>query len=175
LATHLAEVIRAQAAELLSRRHVRELLDQLAARAPKIVDEIVPGIVPVSVLHRTLRQLLAERVSIRDLETILETLAEHVPRVQDPDLLTDLVRQRLARTITRPHLDESGTLRVLTLEPGLDERLRAALQRTEQGSFLALDATTLERLVRGIESGLGSGRRERGPVLLASPSIRAAL
>ena len=174
LVTHLAETIRRQAAELLSRRHVRELLDELATRAPKFVDEIVPALVPVSVLHRTLRQLLAERVSIRDLETILETLAEHAPRVQDPDLLTDLVRQRLARTITRPHVGSDGVLHVLTLEPTLDERLRGAVQRTDQGTFFSLDAPTLERLVRGIERAVATVR-ERGAVLLASPTIRAPL
>ena len=153
---------------------MRELLDELAARAPKFVDEIVPALVPVSVLHRTLRQLLAERVSIRDLETILETLAEHAPRVQDPDLLTDLVRQRLARTITRPHVGSDGVLHVLTLEPTLDERLRGAVQRTDQGTFFSLDAPTLERLVRGIERAVATVR-ERGAVLLASPTIRAPL
>ncbi|MEB2344446.1 MAG: flagellar biosynthesis protein FlhA [Deltaproteobacteria bacterium] len=176
LATHLAEVIRGQAAELLTRRHVRELLDRLAEQAPKLVDEIVPAIVPLSTLHRTLRQLLAERVSIRDLETILETLAEHVPRVQDVDQLTELVRQRLARTIARPHLDGDGVLRVWTLEPGLDERLRGAVQRTDQGAFFSLDAPTLERLVRGLEAALTrAGGRERPLVLLAAPALRGPL
>jgi flagellar biosynthesis protein FlhA len=175
LATHLAEVIRSHAGDLLTRRHVRELLDRLAESAPRVVDEIVPGIVPVATLHRTLRQLLAERVSIRDLETILETLAEHAGRVQDADLLTDLVRQRLGRTITRPHLDAQGVLRVWTLAPGLDERLRGAVQRTDQGAFLSLDAPTLERLVRGLERALGAGGRERPAVLLASPALRAPL
>ncbi|RIL04915.1 MAG: flagellar biosynthesis protein FlhA [Proteobacteria bacterium] len=176
LTTHLAEVIRAEAAELLSRRHVRELLDQLAERAPKLVDELVPSIVSVSVLHRTLRQLLAERVSIRDLETILETLAEHVPKTQDADLLTDLLRQRLARTITRPYLDANGALPVLTLEPQLEERLRGAVQRSDAGSFFSLDAPTLEKLIRALEKTLGA--RTPGPssaVLLCPASVRQAL
>lgn len=175
LATHLAEVIRGHASDLLARRQVRELLDRLAESAPKVVDEIVPAIVPVAILHRTLRQLLAERVSIRDLETILEVLAEHTGRVQDPDQLTDLVRQRLGRTITHPHLDPQGVLHVWTLAPALDERLRGAVQRTDQGAFLSLDAPTLERLVAGLERVLGGGGRERGAVLLASPTLRAPL
>ncbi len=176
LTTHLAEVIRAQAPELLTRKHVRELLDQLAQRAPRVVDEIVPAIVSVSVLHRVLRQLLAERVSIRDLEGILETLAEQVPRTQDPELLCDLLRQRLARTITRPHLDAAGALPVLTLEATLEERLRGAVQRSDQGSFFSLDAPTLERLVRGLERGLGKSAPGAVPrVLLCPASVRQAL
>jgi flagellar biosynthesis protein FlhA len=176
MTTHLAEVIRAQAAELLTRKHVRELLDQLAQRAPKVVDEIVPAIVPVSLLHRVLRQLLAERVSIRDLEAILETLAEIVPKTQDPELLTDLLRQRLARTITRPHLDASGALPVVTLDAGLEERLRGAVQRSEQGSFFTLDAPTLERLVRGLEAAFAKPAPGAPPrVLLCPSSVRQAL
>jgi flagellar biosynthesis protein FlhA len=176
LTTHLAEVIRAQAPDLLTRKHVRELLDQLGQRAPKVVDEIVPAIVSVSVLHRVLRQLLAERVSIRDLEGILETLAEQVPRTQEPEMLCDLLRQRLARTITRPYLDAAGALPVLTLDASLEERLRGAVQRSEQGSFFTLDAPTLERVVRGLERALDktlSGATPR--VLLCPASIRSAL
>jgi len=176
LTTHLAEVIRTQAAELLTRKHVRELLDQLAQRAPKVVDEIVPAIVPVSLLHRVLRQLLAERVSIRDLETILETLAEVAPKTQDPELLTDLLRQRLARTLTRPYLDASGALPVVTLDAALEERLRGSVQRSDQGSFFSLDAPTLERLVRGLEQAFAKqapGAAAR--VLLCPSSVRQAL
>ncbi len=175
LATHLAEVIRGHAAELLTRQQVRELLDGFAAHAPKVVEEIVPAIVPVSVLHRTLRSLLAEGVSIRDFGTILETLAEYAPRIQDPDLLTDLVRERLARTVTRPHVDDQGTLRVLHLDPGIEEQLRGGVQRTEGGSFLAVDGNTLDRLVRGIESSVPPGADGKQPVLLTSQAIRAPL
>ncbi len=178
MATHLAEVIRAHADELLGRQQVAELLDQLRQRAPKVVDEIVPALVPISLVHRTLRALLRERVSIRDLPTILETLAEYAPRIQDAELLVDLVRERLARTIVRPHLEADGSLRVLTLDPSLEERLRSSVQRTETGSFLQIDPETLEGLVRGIERALaagGGGAEGRFPVLLCSQPIRAAL
>ena len=175
LATHLAEVIRAHAAELLTRQQVRELLDGFAAGAPKVVEEIVPSVVPISVLHRTLRSLLSEGVSIRDFGAILETLAEYAQKIQDPDLLTDLVRERLARTVTRPYVDEKGTLRVLHLEPGVEEQLRGGVQRTEGGSFLAVDAQTLDRLVRSIEAGVPADAEGKGPVLLTSQPIRAPL
>lgn len=176
ITTHLSETIRAQAAELLSRRHVQELLAQLGERAPKLVEEIVPALVPVSVLHRTLRQLLAEQVSIRDLEVILETLADHASKSQDADALTDLVRQRLARTLTKTHLDPTGALPVLTLEPNLEERLRAAVQRSDNGSFFSLDAATLERLIRSLEKAVaGRPAGSALPALLCPASIRAAL
>lgn len=178
LATHLAEVIRGHAAELLSRQHVRELLDGYGERAPKVVEEIVPGILSVSVLHRTLRALLEEGVSIRDLGAILETLAEYAPKIEDPDLLTDLVRERLSRTIARPYLDKAGTLRVLTLEPGLEEQLRGGVQRTGSGSYLAVEPMVLDRLLRGIEARVRSetaGGEGRQPVLLSSQALRAPL
>jgi len=178
VATHLAEVIRAHAAELLSRQQVRDVLDQLAERSPKVVEEIVPSVVPVATLHRTLRQLLAERVSIRDLSTILETLAEYAPRIQDPDLLTDLVRERLGRTITRRYLGPDGALRVITLAPDVEESLRQGVQRSEGGSFLSVDPGTLDRLVRGIEEAvtkLGGVSDGRGPVLLSSQAVRSPL
>ncbi len=177
LATHLAEAIRGHAAELLSRQQVGELLEAFSAQAPKVVEEIVPAIVPLSTLHRTLRSLLSEGVSIRDLGSILETLAEYAQRIQDPDLLTDLVRERLGRTVTRPYVDAEGGLRVIHLDPNVEEQLRGGVQRTEGGSFLAVDAGVLDRLVRGIENGVGATASADGkpPVLLTSQTLRAPL
>ena len=178
LATHLAEVVRSHAADLLGHQQVRQLLDQMAERAPKLVEDVVPAIVPVSTLHRTLRALLAERVSIRDLGAILETLAEHAPKQQDPELLTDAVRTRLARSIVQPHLEPDGTLHVVTLEPSLEEQLRANLQHGESGSILALDAPTLGSLYKGVENALVASpapQRRKGPVLLCAASVRSAL
>ena len=177
LSTHLAEIVRNHAVELLTRRRVQDLLDQFAEEAPKVVEEIVPSIVSVSLLHRTLRALLAERVSIRDLGTILDTLAEHAAKIADPDLLTDLVRERLGRAITRPYV-EDGKLSVITLAPELEEQLRGVVQRTESGSFLAVDPVTLDALVRsvqGVVSRLGFAGDDLGPVLLANQAVRAPL
>jgi flagellar biosynthesis protein FlhA len=178
ITTHLAEVVRAHASDLLSRQHVRDLLDQLAQRMPRLVDDIVPTLVSLSVLHRTLRQLLSERVSIRDLATILETLAEYAARIQDPDLLTDLVRERLSRTIVRDLLGKDGSLHVLTLDPEIENELKSCVQRSESGSFLAVDAASLTRIVNGIEKvTLGGGTAARGsvPALLCSPVVRSGL
>ena len=178
LATHLAEVIRQHAVELLSRRRVRELLDQFSEGAPNVVEEIVPATVSISMLHRTMRSLLAERVSIRDLGTILDTLAEYAPKIQDPDLLTDLVRERLGRTITGPYIGEDGSLRVITLSPELEEKLRSGVQRTESGSFLSVDPQTLDQLVSGVEGAVKKGDYQAGgrvPVLLAAQAVRSSL
>ena len=178
LSTHLSEVIRDHAAPLLTRHRVQDLLDRFAEDAPKVVEEIVPGLVSLSLLHRTLRALLTERVSIRDLGTILDTLAEYAGKIQDPDLLTDLVRERLGRAITRPYVEQGGRLPVLTLAPELEEELRSAVQRSESGSFLAVDPVTLDGLVRGVQravSALGLGGDGTGPVLLATQGIRSPL
>jgi flagellar biosynthesis protein FlhA len=178
LVTHLAEVIRQHAADLLSRQQVKELLERFAERAPRIVEEIVPQVVPVATLHRTLRALLAERVSIRDLATILETLAEWAPKQTDPEVLVELVRERLGRTITRPFLERDGSLRVLMLEPALEERLRTGLSRGDAGSALSVEPGTLEGLVGGLERAVASAGVPpdgRGPVLLSSQMIRSTL
>ena len=178
IATHIAEVIRTHAAELLTRKHVRELLDAFAERAPKVVEEIVPAVVPLAVLHRTLRTLLAEGVPIRDLGAILETLAEYAPKIQQPDLLNNLVRERLARTLARPHLRRDGQLHVIALDPALEQTLQATVQHTQGGSFLAIEAGLLDRLVRAVQSAIASaaGARDGGvPVLLSGQAIRAPL
>ena len=178
VATHLAEVIRGHAPELLTRQQVRELLDRYAESAPKVVEDIVPAIVSVSVLHRTLRQLLTEHVSIRDIGAILETLADYTGKVEDPDLLTDLVRERLARTVTRPYLAGDGALHVLTLEPGLEESLQGGVQRTPGGSFLAVEPGRLDALLRGVQSAIESAPQVlggKGPVLLSGQSLRSPL
>ncbi|MBY0400272.1 flagellar biosynthesis protein FlhA [Myxococcota bacterium] len=178
LSTHLAEVVRTHAVELLTRSRVQDLLDHYAASNGKAIEGIVPGMVSLSLLHRTLRSLLAERVSIRDLGTILDTLAEYAGKIQDPDLLTDLVRERLGRAITRPYIESDGRLPVLTLAPELEEQLRSVVQRSESGSFLAVDPVTLDGLVRGLQravSALGIGGDGRGPVLLATQTIRSPL
>jgi flagellar biosynthesis protein FlhA len=178
ITTHLAEVVRAHAAELLTRKQVRELLDAFSERAPKVVEEIVPSIVPLATLHRTLRALLAEGVPIRDIGAILETLAEHAPKIQQPELLTDLVRERLARTVARPHIRSDNQLHVVMLEPSLEQTLQGAVQHTPSGSFLAVEPTLLDRLVRAVQSAFGSAasaRDGRVPVLLSGQTIRAPL
>ena len=178
VATHLSETIRRFAAELLTRGQVRELLDEFAANTPKVVDEIVPGVVSVSLLHRTLRALLQERIPIRDLGTILETLAEYAPKIEDSDLLTDLVRERLGRTVTAPFLEANGSLEAITIDPDLDRNLRESVRRTDNGSVLALEPGALESFTRAVQEAVnrvGSSAGGRGPVVLCSQALRSVL
>jgi flagellar biosynthesis protein FlhA len=178
IATHLGELIRTHATELLTRQQVRELVDRFAEHAPKVVEEIVPAIVPISMLHRTLRALLEEGVSIRDIGAILETLADYAPRIEDPDLLTDLVRERLARTVTRPYVQGDGSLHVLTLDPELESSLTSGVQRTPGGSFLSLEPNRLAGLLRGVQTALErtpAASGGKGPVLLSSQAVRTPL
>ena len=177
IATHLAESIRTHAPELLTRHQVREILDRYSERAPKVVDEIVPSIVTLSVLHRTLRSLLEAKVSIRDIGAILETLAEYASSIDDTELLTDLVRERLSRTVTQPHLFDDGSLHVLTLAPDVEQTLSGSVQRTPTGSYLALEPAPLDGLLSGIQSALSkaTGSQSHSPVLLTGQAIRAPL
>ncbi|MFM8219900.1 MAG: FHIPEP family type III secretion protein, partial [Planctomycetaceae bacterium] len=119
MARHLASVTRAHAAELLTRQQVHQLLDALNSRAPRLVDELVPGVVTPGLLHQVLCRLLTEQVPIRNLELILETLGDNARQTDDLRGLTELVRQGLARTICQQYRDQEQGLRVFTLEAGL--------------------------------------------------------
>jgi flagellar biosynthesis protein FlhA len=176
IATHLAEILRTHATELLTRQRVSELLEAYSQHSPKVVEEIVPAVVTVSVLHRTLRALVEEGVCIRDVGTVLETLAEFAHSIDDPDLLTDLVRERLARTVARPHVRD-GSLQVITLDPGLEQSLTEGVQRTPGGSFLAVEPSKLESMLDALRRVLEAlpGGDARTPVVLSSQAIRSPL
>jgi flagellar biosynthesis protein FlhA len=173
LATHLTEVIKEHIHELLGRQEVKTLLDSLRESHPAVVDELVPTILGLGQVQRILANLLRERVSIRDLVTILETLADYGPLTKDTDILTEYVRQALARQISQQYRPESGPLPVLTLDPRLEELLRNALQKTDYGNYLALAPQEAEKLFRAVEDEF-QGAVDRGyqPVLLCSPVIR---
>lgn len=173
LATHLTEVIKEHIHELLGRQEVKTLLNSLRESHPAVVDELVPTILGLGQVQRILANLLRERVSIRDLVTILETLADYGPLTKDTDILTEYVRQALARQISQQYRPESGPLPVLTLDPRLEELLRNALQKTDYGNYLALAPQEAEKLFRAVEDEF-QGAVDRGyqPVLLCSPVIR---
>jgi len=177
VATHLSEIVRSHATELLTRQRVVEMLEAFSAQAPKVVEDIVPGVVSVSVLHRTLRSLVEEGVCVRDVGTVLETLVEFVPSIDDGDLLTDLVRERLARTVTRPHVRD-GEMRVITLDPALEQSLASGVQRTPGGAFLSVDPGVLERMLdslRAVLDQLPGDGEGRTPVVLSAQNIRSPL
>ncbi|MFU8819099.1 MAG: flagellar biosynthesis protein FlhA [Desulfurivibrio sp.] len=176
IATHLTEVLRSHADELLGRQDTQKLLDNLAKTHPKVVEELVPGLLPLGGLQKVLQNLLRERVSLRDLLTICETLADHAGRSKDPDLLTEFVRQKLARSITGGYLDEDGSLAVLTLAPKTEDLIRESLQQTDQGVFLNLEPNLAQHLLEQIQQAAdrvaGDGYQ---PIILTSPAVRRHL
>ncbi|MDW8289985.1 MAG: flagellar biosynthesis protein FlhA [Armatimonadota bacterium] len=176
VATHLTEIIKAHAADILSRQDVQTLLDHLKGQNAAVVQELIPDLMSVGEVQKVLQHLLRERIPIRDLSTILETLADYAPRTKDPDQLGELVRAALARTITRQYVSSNGVLYVMTLEPSLEGRLRECVQPTASGLQLALDTAFASALLREIgaqaESMAAMGYL---PVLLCSSQIRLPL
>ena len=176
IVTHLTETIRQHAADLLTRQDVRGLLDALKERYPAIVDELVPDVLSLGETHRVLQSLLAEGVGIRDLATIVETLADKGRLTKDIGLLADYSRQALSRTILKPYLGAGNVLHAITLDGPLEAMLGDAVVQTADGSYLNLDPST----VNGVLTAL-KGEYERVsihgmvPVVLCSAKVRRHL
>ncbi len=176
ITTHLTELIRGHAHELLGRQETQALLDSMAKIAPKVVEELIPQTITLGGLVRVLGNLLRERVPIRDMRTILETVADYASTTKDIDILTEHVRQALARTITHQHLGGDGSLSVISLDPTLDRQLSEAIQTHGQGSYLSIAPSLAQRVQAAIkqaaERAIGRGVQ---PVLLCSPPLRPYL
>lgn len=173
VATHLTEIIRNHADQLLGRQEVQNLLEHLAKTHPKSVEELTPSLLSLGGIQKVLQNLLREGVSIRDMLTIVETLADHAPVTKDPDVLTEYVRQRLARAIVNPHIAEDGMLPVITLDQDIEEVLLSSIKHTEHGSYLSVEpnvATSIANSVsKQIEKIMTTGFQ---PILLCSPALR---
>ncbi len=173
IATHLNKVLRDNSADLLSHDEVQQLLDKLATKSPKLVEDLVPGKLSLGVLTRTLQNLLNESVSIRDMRTIAETLSEVASRTQDPDQLTSLVRPKLGRMIVQSLVDESNSLSVMTLDPNLEQLLHNILQQSAPGQQMAIEPGLAERLFGALRDGARAVEEMGHPaVLVVSPAIR---
>lgn len=172
LATHLTEVIKHHAQQIISRQDVQNLLDYVKKTNPAVVNELYPELLSLGEIQKVLGNLLRERVSIRDLVTILETLADTARLTRDTDVLTEYVRQALGRQIVSQHM-EGDKLYVLTLEPELEKSLKEGIQKTDQGSYLALEPQKaqriLERLREASRSVLDAGHQ---PIVLCAPFVR---
>ena len=175
ITTHLSELIKQHATELLGRPEVQLLLETLKESSPKLVEDIVPGIVPVGTLVRVLQNLLRERVSIRDLGRILEAAADAAPLTRDPIMLTEYVRQHLGRALTGPHLGENNELGVLVLDPQLEHTIQAGIETSDRGSFLALDPNRIQELLTRIANSITTLLPGAQPVLLTNPVVRPHL
>jgi len=173
LSTHVSETIRAFLPDLLSRQQTKELLDRLAQTSPKLVEEIVPKVVSVGEIQRVLRQLLRERVPVRDLVTILETIGDAAQTSKDPDAMTEAVRAAMGRTICRQYQTDRGELPAISLAPALEAKLMAAIVRTDQGPVLALEPSQAQQLASRIADALAGALAQ--PVLLCTPMLRPHL
>ncbi len=176
LATHISELIKAHIHEIVGRQEVQSLLDKVSEKSPKLIEELVPNLLPLGSVQKVLQNLLHERVSIRNLVSILETLADYATSTKNTDLLTEYVRQSLSRYITKPYISEDRVLYLLTLDPSLEDMLSNSIQHTEKESFLSLDPNIAQKLIRKIESMIKSFEQSQSiPLLLCSPTIRLNL
>ncbi|GMU36582.1 MAG: flagellar biosynthesis protein FlhA [Phycisphaerae bacterium] len=178
LITHLSEVIRAHADEILTRQDVHRLLDKLKERSPKLVEDVVPEVLKAGEVQRVLQGLLRERVPIRDLELVLETISDVAGRTKDADILIEYARNALARTICHLNKGDDGKLHCVTLDPGLEESLIPSFSRSDKGLPPSVPPKLQQRIVdvlkRRIEEAMPHGRG-RAPVVLCAPQVRAGL
>ncbi len=174
IATHVSELIRRHAFELLGRQETQNLLDNLAEEYPKLVEELVPGLLSLGMVMRVLQNLLREQISVRDLRTILETLADWAPAVQDADQLTEYVRQVLARSISSQLSLDGSLIEVMTLEREVESRLQDALHVGDQGAYLAIEPGFAQALIASLKEAT-EAFPGGNPVLLCTPAIRIHL
>jgi flagellar biosynthesis protein FlhA len=175
--THLTEVVRQHADELLTREQVHQLIENLKDTSPKVIEELIPNVIPVSDVQQILSALLRERVPIRDLELILQTLGDYAPRIKGAGILTEYVRTALARTICQQYRDKTRTLRVVTLDPALEDILAGGFDFDERGLVVKLSPQIAEGVARAIVEKLEPLVAAGHPpvVLASSPAIRAGL
>jgi flagellar biosynthesis protein FlhA len=174
IGTHLAELIRSHAQELLGRAETKRLLDSLGESYPKLVEELVPKMLSLGEVQKVLQQLLRERVSIRDLGTILEALVEAAPQNRGLPALVEAARQALGRRLTQPLADADGTLRVIALEPALEDELMALVSPDPGARQLASGGNTpvLRRIADSLKRLIGPGTAAAQPVLLCASPVR---
>jgi flagellar biosynthesis protein FlhA len=173
LTTHLSEVVKQHCHEMLGRQDVQQLLDTLKETHPKVVEELVPNLLPLGGVVRVLQNLLREQVPIRDLLAICETLADWAPVTKDLDILTEHVRHALARTITKIHLTPEGNIGAIALGHSLETTISGALQQTEHGTFLSLDPHIAQQMMNRVAASLEKlSSLDYQPVLMCSSQIR---
>ncbi len=182
LATHLTEIVKTHADELLTREEVNNLIEGVKQRSPKLVEEVIPGIAKAADLQRVLQNLLRERVPVRDLDTIIETLGDWMPKTSDLDVATEYVRNALRRTICMQHAgQETGVnarpvLACVTLDPGFEARVESYIDRGAAGTSVNMparvSATLAAKVVEGLQRVTNAGHP---PVVIASPTVRAVV
>ncbi|TFE24412.1 flagellar biosynthesis protein FlhA [Cohnella luojiensis] len=176
VATHLTEVIKKYAHELIGRQETKALIESVKETYPALVEELIPSILSVGDVQKVLSKLLKEKISIRDLVTIFETLADYGKFTKDPEVLTEYVRQSLSRQITQQYASTSEPLKVITVSPAVEKKIAEAVQQSDQGSYLAMDPASsqaiYQRLTEQVNRLVQSGQQ---PIILTSPTIRMYL
>jgi flagellar biosynthesis protein FlhA len=174
LATHLTELIKRHAYELLTRQDVRHLLDNVKETNAAVVEELVPAVLPLGDIHKVLQNLLREKVSIRDLPHILETLADIAPKNKNSDVLTEYVRNGLAAQICDSYKNENGIISVVTIDPNLEAKLEGCIEETTAGFRLTLSPQDAGRILEtiGVQAKNVKAKGET-PVIICSPTIRS--
>ena len=176
IATHISEVLKTHAFELLGRQEVQSLLDNLALNYPKVVEELVPNLLSLGGVQKTFQNLLKEQVSIRDLLSIVETLADYAPITKNVDILTEYVRQRLARSITKQYKTPEGDIPLMTLDAEIEELVNNAIQHTEHESYLSLEPALAQKILAQFNKAMGKfTSMNYQPIILCSPGIRPHL
>ncbi len=173
IATHLTQVIREHISELLSRQDTQNLINNIKEPNPTLVDELVPKMLSVGEIQKVLQNLLKEGISIRDLLTIFETLADYAPTTRDPDILTEYVRQALKRAISSKFFPANETTSVVTLDPKLEQKIMGSVKQTEQGAYLNLDPDTTKEIMRSVETETAKLEEQgKPPIIITSPIVR---
>ncbi len=173
IATHLTEVIRSHIAELLTRQDVQNLVNNLKESNPVLVDELVPKLLGLGEVQKVLQNLLSEGISIRDLLTIFETLADHASATRDTDVLTEYVRQSLKRAISNKYFPANETTSVITLDPKVEQEIMASVKQTEQGAYLTLDPEKTKAIMSSVETEIAKlENMGKSAIVITSPIVR---
>lgn len=173
IATHLTEIIRQYISELLTRQDVQNLVNNLKETNPTLVEELVPKMLGIGEVQKVLQNLLAEGISIRDLLTIFETLADHASVTRDTDVLTEYVRQSLKRAISNKYFTANEMTSVVTLDPKIEQEIMGAVKQTEQGAYLTLEPDRIKNIVSAVESEVSKLENlGKSAIIITSPIVR---
>ena len=173
IATHLTEIIRQYLADLLTRQDVQNLVNNVKESNPSLVEELVPKLLGLGDIQKVLQNLLKEGISVRDLVTIFETLADHAATTRDTDILTEYVRQSLKRAISNKYFPINETTSVVTLDPKLEQEIMGSVKQTEQGAYLTLDPDKTKTIMASVETEVGKLEKlGKNPIVITSPIVR---
>ena len=173
IATHLTEVIRQHIAELLTRQDVQNLINNIKDNNSTLIDELVPKLMGIGEIQKVLQNLLEEGISIRDLVTILETLADHAAVTRDPDILTEYARQGLKRAISSKYFTVGEVTNVVTVDPAIEQEIMNSVKNTEQGSYLSLDPERSKKIIEALGNELKKLEdMGKNPIVITSPIVR---